>query len=244
LDIFVNFVLNFFRTFRDIFELFFELFVKFFLLHFFFEFFLVLFWCFCELYSKFIRIVFWTFYLLLYWFFYLYFSIFTKFRTFYKSTFLNFSDFFVFFVPRFSLNIFHLILSQFMSLPFPSPRCPRIHAHLSVHHQIFLSLPRYRPLPPSGASFSTLLWHLGTERVLSLFHAVLSQLELENFWKKKSKLVQFLMILKSHIQNFKIAWKSFLEERNVDAVFRRVGTLVRNFAPKLFVQTKFQRRRF
>lgn len=66
-------------------------------------------------------------------------------------------------------------ISQFMTLPFPSPRCPRIHAHLSIHHQIHLSLPRFRPLPPSGASFSSLLWHLGTERVISLFHAVLTQ---------------------------------------------------------------------
>ena len=66
-------------------------------------------------------------------------------------------------------------ISQFMSLPFPSPRCPRIHAHLSIHHEIHLSLPRFRPLPPSGASFTSLLWHLGPERMISLFHAVLTQ---------------------------------------------------------------------
>ena len=65
--------------------------------------------------------------------------------------------------------------SDFMCLPFPSPRCPRIIAHLSAYHMINLSLPRYRPLPPSGASFLNLLWHLGSERMISLFHAVLVQ---------------------------------------------------------------------
>ena len=37
-----------------------------------------------------------------------------------------------------------------------------------------LSLPRYRPLPPSGASFGLLLLNLGTERILSLFYHVLT----------------------------------------------------------------------
>ena len=37
-----------------------------------------------------------------------------------------------------------------------------------------LSLPRYRPLPPSGASFGLLLLNLGTERTLSLFYHVLT----------------------------------------------------------------------
>ena len=35
-------------------------------------------------------------------------------------------------------------LALFMSLPFPTPRVPRINAFLSVHHPIQLSLPRYR----------------------------------------------------------------------------------------------------
>ena len=69
----------------------------------------------------------------------------------------------------------NFIFSDFMTLPFPSPRCPRIIAHLSAYHMINLSLPRYRPLPPSGASFLNLLWHLGSERMISLFHAVLVQ---------------------------------------------------------------------
>lgn len=76
---------------------------------------------------------------------------------------------------RFYFRWQNIILSDFMTLPFPSPRCPRIIAHLSAYHMINLSLPRYRPLPPSGASFLNLLWHLGSERMISLFHAVLVQ---------------------------------------------------------------------
>ena len=56
-----------------------------------------------------------------------------------------------------------------------TPRCPRVKAFLSPHHPIHLSLPRYRPLPPSGASFTLLLYNLGTEKVLSLFYHVLTQ---------------------------------------------------------------------
>jgi DENN domain-containing protein 4 len=72
-------------------------------------------------------------------------------------------------------KLFRYISYFLESVPFPSPKRPRILFQLSASERLILTQPEDLPLPKSGAGFCALLSNLGPENCLTVLLLALTE---------------------------------------------------------------------